>query len=250
MHKCLRLAVPWCDFCSHLLKIIFALSHWHALACSTTRVTEKRRKRRAVARTQSPLGEGCVPEGIAIPYSPSSGERQPATSRIHPSMMFSVSASRCLPKLTPFIRLTLQDVWLGRAEERAAILLQINHARIVAAAVVGAIVLPRFVSLGLANCLPMPTPLARTQSHRADGTGLLYRTQFFPRAQVLAACASTKFYRVNGIVNLSRNLPDKLSMDKIPWISLENLAVLSFNRIDIFFRVNTVPTIGYYIFLQ
>lgn len=140
------------------------------------RASRRRRKRRAVARTQSPLH--CVPEGIAIPYSPSSGERQPATSRIHPSMMFSVSASRCLPKLPLSFALRYRTRgWDAR--RNAAILLQINHARIVAVApaVVGAIVLPRFVSLGLVNS--SPTPLARAQNREQMGRDYCIACNFF-----------------------------------------------------------------------
>ena len=77
--------------------------------------------------------------------------------------------------------LTRRVVGMEPAQRNAAILLQINHARIVAVVpvVAGAMVLPRFVSLGLANCLP--TSLARTR-HEQMGQDYYIIRNFSARA--------------------------------------------------------------------
>lgn len=153
----LQLAIPWCDFFLSGVENNSYYSHWYALAFSATRVTDETK----VTHRHKALWGLCPPEGITIPHSPSLGE--PTTSRIRPSIWCSLflpaGAFLSYPFHSPYAYKTRG--WDAR--RNATILLQINHARIVVIApvVVGVIVLPRFVSLGLANCLP--TTFARTR---------------------------------------------------------------------------------------
>lgn len=146
-------------------------SHWHALFSHAHHGGDESDAHKALC-----IGEGCVPRSrfrIHPPRANGNQRRRVSTPRWC-SLFLPAGVFLSYPFHSPYAYKTRG--WDAR--RNAAILLQINHARIVAVAsvVAGAIVLPRFVSLGLANCLP--TPLAGNAS-RTDGTGLLHRTQFF-----------------------------------------------------------------------
>lgn len=170
-------------------------SHWQALARSANDARHRGDESDASLHTHkaSHIDGSCVREGIAIPLTSSSGERQSTTWRIRPSMIFSVSATRCLPKLPLSFSLRLQDTWDARGGTLR------YYSKLITPALSPHCScrcwrnsFTRFVFLGLANC--SLTPLARTRREQM-GQDYCITRNFSAGTQVLFACA-----RVNKVL--------------------------------------------------
>lgn len=142
MHKCLRLAVPWCDFCFQALKITRIIH-----IGTRTLVSHARHggdESDASLHTHKAL---CVGGGVAF--------QKGSRFRVHPPLANSnerhcVSAPRWCSPFLPAGALTPFDAPYKTRGRDATVLLQINHGCIgaVAPVIVGAIV------FATAICIP------------------------------------------------------------------------------------------------